>query len=59
MAKVTNLNRFRKEKARAERRARADANAARFGRSKAQKARDKAHAEKMARNLDAHEREDR
>ncbi len=59
MTRVTNLNRFRKEKARAEKRARAEANAARFGRSKAQKELDKARAERSARLLDAHRREDR
>ena len=37
MAEPVNLNRFRKEKARAEKKARADQNAARFGRTKAQK----------------------
>ena len=59
MARVTNLKRFRKEKARAEKRARADENAARFGRSKAQKALEQARAEKSARLLDAHRREGR
>ena len=59
MARVTNLNRFRKQKARAEKRARAEANAAKYGRSKAQKALEQARAEKSARLLDAHRREDR
>ena len=49
MAGVVNLNRFRKEKARAERRAEADANAAKHGRTKAEKALDQARAEKAAR----------
>jgi len=57
MAGVVNLNRFRKEKARAEKRAEADANAAKHGRTKAEKALDKARAEKTARDLDGHERD--
>lgn len=57
MAGVVNLNRFRKEKARAEKRAEADANAAKHGRTKAEKALDKARAEKTARTLDGHERD--
>ncbi len=57
MAGVVNLNRFRKEKARAERRAEADANAAKHGRTKAEKALDQARAEKAARDLDGHERD--
>ncbi|MEQ9258086.1 MAG: DUF4169 family protein [Roseovarius sp.] len=52
-----NLNRVRKEKARAEKRARADENAAKFGRSKAEKAREAARAEKAARDLDGHRRD--
>ncbi len=57
MAGVVNLNRFRKEKARAERRAEADANAVKHGRTKAEKALEKARAEKAARDLDGHERD--
>ena len=57
MAGVVNLNRFRKEKARAEKRAEADANAAKHGRTKAEKALDKARAAKAARDLDGHERD--
>lgn len=37
MAKVTNLNQFRKTKARADKKARANVNAVKFGRTKAQK----------------------
>ena len=59
MAKLTNLNRFRKQKARAEKRARADANAARFGRSKAEKALDNANKQKHEARLDGHKRDDR
>ena len=54
MTKVTNLNRFRKQKARDEKRAEADANAVKHGRTKAQKALEDARAEKAARNLDGH-----
>lgn len=57
MAGIVNLNRFRKEKARADRRAEADANAAKHGRTKAEKALEKARVEKAARDLDAHERD--
>lgn len=57
MAKVTNLNRFRKDKARAEKRARGDENAAKHGRTKSQKAVERARAEKAARDLDGHQRE--
>ncbi len=49
-----NLNRYRKDKARAEKRASADANAARFGRSKADKALDRARGDKADRALDSH-----
>ena len=56
--KPVNLNQFRKQKARAENRARADANAANFGRSKAEKARDAAEADAAARRLDGHRRDD-
>ncbi len=56
-AKPVNLTRVRKDKARAEKRARADENAAKFGRTKAAKARDKAEAEKTVTHLDGHKRE--
>ena len=57
MAKVTNLNRFRKAKARTEKRARGAENAVKHGRTKAQKALEEARAEKAGRDLDGHERE--
>lgn len=57
MAQVTNLTRFRKQKARAEKRARGDANAALHGRSKAQVATLKAEADMARQRLDAHRRE--
>lgn len=58
MGKPVNLNRFRKDKARAEDRARADENAAKFGRSKADKALEKARDEKARRDLDGHRRDE-
>ena len=56
MAEPVNLNRFRKAKARAEKAARADENAVKFGRTKAQKALEKARAEKAAADLDGKKR---
>ncbi|MGC3937670.1 DUF4169 family protein [Roseobacter sp. EG26] len=57
MSTPINLNKVKKERNRASRRARADENAVAFGQTKAQKAALKAKAEKIARNLDAHKRE--
>ena len=57
MSAPSNLNKARKERNRASRRARADENAVAFGQSKAQKDLLKAKAEKIARNLEAHKRE--
>jgi hypothetical protein len=54
-----NLNRFRKEKAREDAKARADANAAKFGLSKAERVLRATRADKAKRMLDAHRREDR
>ena len=50
MAEIVNLNRFRKEKARAAKRAEGDANAAKFGRSKAERDLETGRAEKSARD---------
>jgi hypothetical protein len=58
MGKPVNLNRFRKDKARAEKKARADANAAKFGRSKAERELERARDEKAARHLDGHKRDE-
>ena len=58
MAAPVNLNRARKEKARAERKARADENAAQFGRTKAERMLDEARARKAARELDGAKREE-
>ena len=57
MGKPVNLNRFRKDKARAEKKARADANAAKFGRSKAERELEKARDDKAGRDLDGHKRD--
>ncbi|WP_027258733.1 DUF4169 family protein [Leisingera aquimarina] len=53
-----NLNRYRKEKARAEKKARADQNAAAFGRTKAEKELDKARNAQDVRRLDDHKRDE-
>ena len=58
MSNVTNLNKFRKQKVRAGKKARADENAVKFGRTKAEKQRDKAEADKAVRHIDSHKRDD-
>ncbi|SMX28311.1 hypothetical protein TRP8649_02427 [Pelagimonas phthalicica] len=57
MAEIINLNRFRKNKRRAEKRQEADENAVKFGRSKAEKELDQAQQSKADRDLDGHELE--
>lgn len=52
-----NLNRFRKEKVRAATKARADENAAKFGRTKSQKAVDSTKITRARRLLDGHKRD--
>lgn len=52
-----NLNRVRKQRARAAQKARADENAARFGRTKAQKMREQDDADKARSALDQHRRD--
>ncbi len=54
--KIVNLGRARKFRARAERRAKADENAARHGRSKAEREAEAARAEARKRHLDGHRR---
>jgi hypothetical protein len=54
MPQPVNLNRFRKDKARAAKKARADTNAAKFGQTKPEKTRAQAEAELAARRLDGH-----
>lgn len=54
MAEPVNLNRLRKAKARADKKARADENAVLHGRTKAQKTLEKARADKAKRDTDLH-----
>ncbi|WBU59441.1 DUF4169 family protein [Paracoccus albus] len=58
MTQITNLNRFRKQKAREDARQQADANAAKHGRTKAQKLAEKADKDRAAKNLDGVKRDD-
>lgn len=58
MSKPVNLNQVRKTKARAEKKARAEENAVRFGRSKAEKDLDKARVTKARDQLDQTRREE-
>lgn len=57
MSKVVNLNKARKARARSDRKTRADENAVKFGRSKAEKLKSRTELEKSARDLDSHKRE--
>lgn len=57
MAEIVNLNRARKAKDRLVAGAKADENAAKFGLTKAEKARQTAKAEKAKRDLDGAKRE--
>jgi phage protein D len=57
MAEIVNLARAKKQAARKAARVTADANAAKFGRTKAEREADRAQAEKAARDLDGHRRE--
>jgi hypothetical protein len=57
MAEIVNLGRAKKQAARKAARSTADANAAKFGRTKAEREAERARAEKAARDLDAHRRE--
>lgn len=54
MAEPVNLNRYRKAKARADRKAQADENAVKFGRTKAEKDLDSARAERAESTIDGH-----
>lgn len=58
MANPINLNKARKARARAEKKASADENAIRFGRTKAEKNLEKARAEKARSELEAHRRDE-
>ena len=55
MDKPVNLNRYRKQKARADKKARADRNAVAFGQTKAEKEITKAQQDKLRRDIDNHE----
>jgi membrane protein involved in colicin uptake len=55
--KVVSLGRARKAKARADAKRQADANAAKFGRTKAERDAEAAKREAEARRLDGHERD--
>ncbi len=57
MSKPVNLNKVRKSRARAEEKARADENAVRFGRTKAQKSAESKDRDGIIRHLDAHKRD--
>ncbi|NRB20154.1 MAG: DUF4169 family protein [Rhodobacteraceae bacterium] len=57
MAEPVNLNRFRKNQARAEKKARANQNAVKFARNKAEKQLDRRTLEKARRDLDGHQSE--
>jgi len=58
MAEPINLNRFRKQQARVKKRAQADENAVKFGRTKAEKQREKTEAERASRHIDGHKRDE-
>lgn len=58
LADPINLNKFRKAKARADKEQRATENRIKFGRTKAEKARDKLQSEHAKRQLDQTERDD-
>ena len=57
MSAPVNLNKLRKGRNRAARKARADENTVQFGQTKAQKEAQKQRAERAIRMLDAHKRE--
>ncbi len=56
-ARIVNLRSARKQKARAERRARGDENAVKFGRTRAQRDLERAQSDKARRHLDLHLRD--
>ncbi|PTX56199.1 uncharacterized protein DUF4169 [Litoreibacter ponti] len=56
--KPINLNQKRKERARAEKKARADANSVKFGRTKSEKSEAAALTKLEARKLDGHKRDE-
>ncbi|MBA4490225.1 DUF4169 family protein [Paracoccus sp. S1E-3] len=58
MTSVIILRQARKDRDRAEKRAKADANATKFGRTKVQKAKEKSDADRAAKHLDGVKRDD-
>ncbi len=58
MAEPVNLNRFRKAKARSDRKARADENAVRFGRTKAERDLEKTQLDKARNAIDQHKHDE-
>ncbi|SFH24268.1 protein of unknown function [Palleronia marisminoris] len=58
MSDPVNLNRARKDRARAEKRREADTNAVKFGRTKAEREAETARAEREAAKLEGHKREE-
>ncbi|MGF6859522.1 regulator of protease activity HflC (stomatin/prohibitin superfamily) [Rhodobacteraceae bacterium MBR-64] len=57
MAEIIRLRAEKKQRDRAKKRAQADANAVKFGQTKAEKAQAAARAQKSARDLDGHRRD--
>ena len=57
MSQPVNLNKFRKTKARADNSTRAEANAVKFGRTKAEKEAQEAQVKAKAHHLEQHKRE--
>lgn len=57
MAEIVNLRLVKKQAARKAARTQADGNAAKFGRTKAERVAEAARAEKATRNLDGHKRD--
>ncbi len=58
MSEIVNFNKFRKEKARADKKARADENAVKFGRTKAEKSREKLEQTQHDKQHDGHKLEE-
>jgi hypothetical protein len=57
MTKIVNLNKARKSRTRDERKAQADVNSVKFGRTKTEKTQDHKITDKQVRDLDGHKRE--
>ena len=58
MAKVVNLNKARKARDKIRKTAQADENAVKFGRTKTERARDKAEADRARSLIDGHKRDE-